>query len=555
MMNPAIYFEPDGYVLSGDKLMGRHAAGNAFLRAVVAGRDNLPLWVYTPSRRSAEVFRKLVTGFDPATEMRWIPANRLDLLHENGLLSIPGPGLDAAAFLRLREGSSAYSICGVTHTTASHGAMDSIAGLLHAPVMEWDALICTSSAVRDTVSIILEKEQEYLQWRFGFSVNPPLPQLPVIPLGVHCDDFRFSSEERRAAREALGIGSDAIVALFAGRLSFHAKAHPYAMYAALQASAGKSGKEIVLVQSGWFANDHIDKAFRSGAESFSPQVRVLFTDGRKPDERRQSWAVADIFLSLSDNIQETFGLTPIEAMAAGIPAVVTDWNGYKDTVRDGVDGFRISTRMPHAGYGEMFARAYECGTMSYDTYCGYACQTVSVDLIQLTERLVTLCTNHELRRTMGDAARERVINEFEWRVIYQRYRELWRDLAGIRRRATGASLMHHSGIAQPSTSPARLDPFMSFRHYASASIGKESVVSLVSGADIMVFRKLAQHPLFSYAVSLLPSEERVTQLFRLLSTCESCTAAYLCEALGLDECTLVNAIAMLAKMGIVRLKT
>jgi len=28
-------------------------------------------------------------------------------------------------------------------------------------------------------------------------------------------------------------------------------------------------------------------------------------------------------------------------MAAGLPCVVTDWDGYKDTVRHGEDGFRV----------------------------------------------------------------------------------------------------------------------------------------------------------------------------------------------------------------------
>jgi hypothetical protein len=37
-----ILFEPDGYVLSGEKLMGRQAAGNAFLRAAVARRQGQP---------------------------------------------------------------------------------------------------------------------------------------------------------------------------------------------------------------------------------------------------------------------------------------------------------------------------------------------------------------------------------------------------------------------------------------------------------------------------------------------------------------------------------
>ena len=32
-----------------------------------------------------------------------------------------------------------------------------------------------------------------------------------------------------------------------------------------------------------------------------------------------AWRAADLFVSLSDNVQETFGLTPVEAM--GVPMV------------------------------------------------------------------------------------------------------------------------------------------------------------------------------------------------------------------------------------------
>ena len=31
-------------------------------------------------------------------------------------------------------------------------------------------------------------------------------------------------------------------------------------------------------------------------------------------------------------------------MAAGVPLVVSDWNGYRDLVRNGIDGFRVPTR-------------------------------------------------------------------------------------------------------------------------------------------------------------------------------------------------------------------
>ncbi len=44
-----------------------------------------------------------------------------------------------------------------------------------------------------------------------------------------------------------------------------------------------------------------------------------------------------------DNIQETFGLAPLEGMAAGLPLLVSDWDGMKDTVSPDV-GFRVKTR-------------------------------------------------------------------------------------------------------------------------------------------------------------------------------------------------------------------
>jgi alpha-maltose-1-phosphate synthase len=121
--NAAILFEPDGYTLTGPRLMGRQAAGNAFLRAAVAGRGGQAMWAYARTRDLGAAFAALVRSFDGATETRWLPADRLDLLGQIGTLYLPGPGLAEAARLRLRAGPAAYSLCGVTHTTASHSPM------------------------------------------------------------------------------------------------------------------------------------------------------------------------------------------------------------------------------------------------------------------------------------------------------------------------------------------------------------------------------------------------------------------------------------------------
>ena len=551
--NAAIAFWPDGYVLSGAKLMGRQAAGNAFLRAAVAGRQEQPLWAYTAHKSAYEIFRKLVQEIDRTAESAWLPADRLDMVAQLGTLYLPGPGLIEPARLRLRAGPSAYSLCGVTHTTASHTIMDSLVGMLTAPVMEWDAIICTSRAVVDTVRTIIANEVDFLHWRLGSSIRITVPQLPMIPLGVHCADYVFTSEDRNSARQALGISAHEVVALFVGRLSFHAKAHPHAMYLGLQAAAERTGQKIVLIQSGWFANAKIESAFKSGAATYCPNARAIFTDGRDPNIRRQCWAAADLFISLSDNIQETFGLTPIEAMAAGLPAVVSDWDGYKDTVRHGIDGFRIPTWMPPPPLGEIFARRHESGIDDYDLYVGLTCQTISVDLRSLTQHLTDLVSSPELRHRLGDAGQRRAREAFDWPIIYKQYKALWMELRKIRQKAQMTSRQSISMQATPRAAASRMDPFQSFRHYPTELIEPTTRVSVAQNVQSNAYRDLFEHPLFTYANRFLPAPKLVGDLMLALNSNER-TIEELSNQVGLDIGALTLAISILAKMGLMRLR-
>jgi alpha-maltose-1-phosphate synthase len=543
--NAAIMFEPDGYLIAGATLMGRQMAGNAFLRAAVAALQNEILYVYTPRRCSAEAFCKVAVDFDLQADVTWIQPDRLDLLSEVGTLYLPGPGLNDAARLRLRAGPNAYSLVGVTHTTASHRAMDAISGLVTAPVAPWDALICTSTAVARTVRLLLEAEIDYLKWRVG-ATSFTLPQLPIIPLGVHCSDFVFSDSERYAARQALHVNHDDVVVLFVGRLTFHAKAHPYPMYAALEAVAQHTAKGITLLQCGWFGNVHIENAFKDGAQRYCPSVRALFTDGKDVRARRAAWAAADIFISLSDNIQETFGLSPIEAMAAGLAVIVTDWNGYKDTVRDGVDGFRIETFMPGPGLGDDLARNYEAEVDDYNLYIGRACQVTCLDFEQLQERLINLIEDVDLRRRLGAMGRRRA-QSFDWSVVFRRYQDLWGHLSEIR-----AHSKKHAGWPRlaPKAAPTRLDPFHCFAHYASHLIQPSTRAKWITSQ--IDYQDLFHHPLFSLAEQTLRDPKAIERMRQILAG-GSVSLEELCSASGLSLRAGTFAVAVLAKMGSVRL--
>ncbi len=540
----AFLFEPDGYVLEGPRLMGRQAAGNGFMRALVDHAGDRRLRAYSPHKTSGQKFIEIAKSLDPKCKTGWLPAHRLDKLAQVGSLYLPGPGLDAAAYARLRVGADAYSLIGVTHTTASHGAMDSICSLLNAPVFPWDAVVCTSTAVQETIHPLLEAQTDYLRWRLGardFSV----PQFPLIPLGVHCDDLDFSASDKMAARRDFAIADDEIVALFVGRLSFHAKAHPHAMYTALEQTAQRTGKKIVLLQCGWFANDAIERAFKDGAAQFCPSVRAVWADGRVADTSRKAWAAGDVFVSLSDNIQETFGLTPIEAMAAGLPTVVSDWNGYTDTVRDGFDGFRIPTWMPAAPLGQKHALRHEVGMDNYDEYCGVTCQSVSVDHNALIDALIRLIEDPSLRAEMGLRGKLRARQEFDWPVIIEKYFALWEELAEIRKAHSGATV----GSA-PRVAPGRRDPFDVFAGYPTTRIDRNThVVDTKLDRD---WQQARAHWLFSYSGADLPDEDIVARLMGALANEAAKTIEALSRETDIALETAISALAWLAKIGCVR---
>ena len=83
-----------------------------------------------------------------------------------------------------------------------------------------------------------------------------------------------------------------------------------------------------------------------GARTLRPQRADLARRRPRPEATRRSvWHAADVFVSPSDNIQETFGLAVLEAMASGLPVVASDWDGYRDLVADGETGFLVPTAM------------------------------------------------------------------------------------------------------------------------------------------------------------------------------------------------------------------
>ncbi len=333
----------------------------------------------------------------------------------------------------------------------------------------------------------------------------------MIPLGVDGDAFVFSADERAA----LGIEADDLALLFLGRLSFHAKANPFPMYLELERAA--AGRRVHLIQAGWFAHAGIERVFREAAARFCPSVRAVFVDGRDPDQCNRVWAAADVFTTLADNIQETFGLAPLEAMAAGLPVVVSDWDGYRETVREGVDGFRIPTLTPAPPLGTDLANRFETGADSYDSYCGGVSLVSAVDVAACAQAYSALFADRDLPMKMGACGRERVRDLFDWRVIIPQYQELWRDLAECRRADP-----EREPTSVPKVNPARPDPFAAFASYPTRQLSGTDTVRLAGEDQPEVLVQRWRHSLFAFAPQGLPGDEEIMAVLHQLDKTGPC---------------------------------
>ena len=219
--------------------------------------------------------------------------------------------------------------------------------------------------------------------------------------------------------------------LFLGRLSFHSKAHPLPLYRALERLSAEH--EVVLLECGHIFNGTISGAFKQLHQRF-PRLRLRRLGGLTPasnEEKELALAAADLFCSPADNLQETFGLSVLEAMASSLPVVASDWNGYRDLVVHGKTGWLVpcSDLLQKQTKPDALDRRFSLGLQDYDSTVGLRSIGVVLDHAALEKNLGDLLADPERCAAMGEAGRMRIENVFAWRVVSGQYRELWSELS------------------------------------------------------------------------------------------------------------------------------
>ena len=184
------------------------------------------------------------------------------------------------------------------HTLAPPKVRELIGEVLIAPVQPWDALICTSPAVRECLEGLLDRWQDHLSHRFeelGSAAAPVASPASGVDQ-VDLLDQRVDMRSRDFLRRYLRLREEDVLSLWLGRLSFgeglspgHVCCAPKAAQRCESASSFRNGGLVLNGQE-----DH--DLFQEAARRHAPDVSAYFSDGKNPDVVRSCWAAADLFL-------------------------------------------------------------------------------------------------------------------------------------------------------------------------------------------------------------------------------------------------------------------
>jgi len=433
-----------------------------------------------------------------------------------GGLFLPDPSIGRWAQWRNPAGPAAFSLIGQIHTLSTPAAFAHLQDLVSEPVEPWDALICSSRAGRDVVLAVLQDRQEQLLRRCGGSshqLEARRPQLPVIPLPLPVGSIVAALPSRAAARQALGVPIDAHGLLWLGRLSALTKADPYPCYALLQRVAAQLDRPLVLIECG--PDDTPAQAAEwQRLRQLCPAVQFVRLGGEAPVEettKLQALAAADVALSLVDNTQETFGLAVAEAMASGLPVLATHWDGYRDLVRDGTDGFLVPSRWAASAAQVSVTLGWQqfTGLKPFSAIAGALAQLVQFDQAWAEAALLGLLRDPGLAAAMGRAGQRRALACFDSDRVMGQYEQLFAELAERRAAAPAEA-------RQPRPAPIHLDPVRAFAGFASAG---PLALEEASAQDLAVLPeplRQARSPLWQLLLHSAPAHARPQLIADLL---------------------------------------
>lgn len=241
---------------------------------------------------------------------------------------------------------------------------------LHALVLARDAIRFRGAVHRHFVALSESNKNEVIRL-YGVAAD----RITVIPNGVDLDRFRPRPAARQEIRRTLGLADDDLAAIFVGH-----ELERKGLRVLLEALRllNRDGVTMRLIVASGESPDRLRHEFRD------LEAQVFFVGHRQDIER--FYAAADVFV-----MPASYDISPLvgpEALASGLPLVMTDVGDVREYLRDGVNGLLVAR-----------------------------------DAASLAHALARLASDRALRQRLSEAARASVADR-DWRVIAGRLLDL-----------------------------------------------------------------------------------------------------------------------------------
>lgn len=449
---------------------------------------------------------------------------------------------DLPLCLSVRQGlsSTPFPVIATTHgLSRSNMLHDFFLKVLACGACECDSLVCSSHASRTAVENIVAYVAEEFNSKFeaGLQLRARIDRIPLC-----VDTEVLKPGDKSALRKRLRLPAHAFIVLFLGYLSL-VKTDLLPLLQVWQMIVrAKRGREMLLVIAGTGDQSYVE-FLRARVQGLAIGSQVRFMLDLNDATKQSLLPAVDAFVSPADSLQESFGLAPIEAMACGVPQVVSDWNGYRDTVVHNETGFLVPSRWAPCDDDLKVTGSFLSGF--FDHVC--LGQSVAIDQRVLRDYLELLLENEPLRREMGENSRRRAESNFSLPAVAKQYHALRLELSAI---ARALDRPMFGSLHTPSSY------FRLFGHYASSRL-EATTCLLLTEFGIAVLRGLEPLPLHPWLMRTQILEEKtlrgiLSKLNRPGDDCPSQTVRDLMLALGAQrEAKMTRQILWLLKQGLI----
>lgn len=325
--------------------------------------------------------------------------------------------LRRALYIRALARHHNWPVVGITHDLSDPKVYDELLVSHCGQPKESDAIVCCSVAAAKTLGMQLAAIRTMLR------TNAKPIQVPIIPHGINLDSLPTPS--KAGSRAQLGISQGDFVFLYIGRICGLTKADLIGLVGSFHAVFhGRQHVKLLLAGSVLSPDDAYYGRLKQRVEELHLQDQVSFFLNPDSTLKAHLYANADVFVSPASSLQESFGITLLEAMAYELPIIASNWDGYRDLVVHGETGFLFDTRFTARPEIDPVETAFE----SWPMILHHLQDALSLDFHACQQFMLTCERDRDKTRDMGRAGRRRVTELFDWKCVMRQYQDCWSRL-------------------------------------------------------------------------------------------------------------------------------